>query len=334
MNVEEAIGWQSTPAGPRHTNPLLQLLPSGPGWVCSLSLRGDQCRSPYCRTADYAGKSAFSQEEIYNMPFTLSHTVAAIPLKKQLGQYGCLSALFIGAMVPDFVYMFPQDFVRYHGLTSHSFIGLFKVCLPIGVIFFYLYHLLMAPVIVAVFPESLKRKLPRHLSLGQCPPLNNGHAIIISLLIGSVTHIVWDAFTHERAIPQYIELLRTPLATIDNWEIMPFRVIQHLSTVLGLMLLLWWIWRWYCETPAQDKIAWQPTALIRKITLAILVLIPTIVGLYFAYTNTPDNKVLFGLHDLQLGLKFGIVSGAIALIITSSILGIFYQWMLFRQRSH
>ena len=44
------------------------------------------------------------------------------------------------------------------------------------------------------------------------------------------------------------------------------------------------------------------------------------------------NKVLFGLHDLQLGLKFGIVSGAIALIITSSILGIFYQFLLFRQK--
>jgi len=273
-----------------------------------------------------------SHKKNSNMPFTLSHPVAAIPLKKYLGDYGGLSALFIGAMVPDFVYMLPPEFVYYHRLTSHSLMGLFKVCLPMGILFFYLYHLLMAPVIVAIFPDSLRRRLPPHLCLGQCPPMNNGHAVILSILIGAATHIIWDAFTHENAIPQYIELLRTPLMTLDNWKIMPFRVLQHLGTVLGLMLLVWWIWRWYCETQIANKVAWQPNPTIRYITLFLLVLVPTLVGLFFAYTNTPDNKVLFGLHDLQLGLKFGIVSGAIALIITSSILGIFYQWLLFRQR--
>jgi hypothetical protein len=267
------------------------------------------------------------------MPFTLSHPVAAIPLNKYLGQYGGLSALFIGAMVPDFVYMLPHEFIRYYALTSHSLMGLFKVCLPMGILFFYLYHLLMAPVIVAVFPDILRRKLPEHLSLGQCPPMNNPHAIIISILVGASTHIIWDAFTHDDAIPLYIELLRTPIMTLDNWEIMPFRVIQHLSTVLGLMLLVWWIWKWFCNTPAADSVAWQPTPLVRKVTLLILFVVPSLVGLYFAYTNTPDNKILFGLHDIQLGLKYGIVSGGTALIITSSVVGVFYQWLLLKHRS-
>ncbi len=266
------------------------------------------------------------------MPFTLSHPVAAIPLKKYLGDYGGLSALFIGAMVPDFVYMLPPEFVYYYRLTSHSLMGLFKVCLPMGILFFYLYHLFMAPVIVATFPAPLRRRLPPHLCQGQCPPMNNAHAIIISILIGAATHIIWDAFTHHDGIPEHIELLRTPLMTLDNWEIMPFRVIQHVSTVLGLMLLLWWIWRWYCQTTPADTVAWQPSPLVHKITLCLLVVVPSLVGLYYAYTNTPDNNVLFGLHDLQLGLKFGIVSGAIALIITSSVIGLFYQLLLYQQR--
>jgi len=268
------------------------------------------------------------------MPFTLSHPVAAIPLKKYLGDYGALSALFIGAMVPDFVYMLPSDFVYYHRLSSHSLMGLFKVCLPMGILFFYLYHLFMAPVIVTAFPNKLKRRLPPHLLLGRPPPINNGHAIILSILIGAATHIVWDAFTHADGIPQYITLLSTPLTTLDNWAIMPFRVLQHLGTVLGLMLLLWWIWQWYRDTPMADHVIWQPNPSVRYVTLFLLVLIPVLVGLFFAYTNTPDNDVLFGLHDLQLGLKFGIVSGAVALIITSSILGIFYQLLLLRQRTH
>jgi len=279
------------------------------------------------------GKIAVLTRRIRNMPFTLSHPVAAIPLKKYLGDYGVLSALFIGAMAPDFVYMLPSEFVYYYRLTSHSLMGLFKVCLPMGILFFYLYHLFMAPVIVSVFPESLLRRLPPHLCLGRCPPMNNGHAIIISILIGSATHIIWDAFTHADAIPQYIEPLRTPLLTLDNWEIMPFRVIQHLSTVLGLMLLLWWIWRWYCETEVSETIVWRPSINVRYITLFLLIMIPALVALYFAYTNTPDNQVLYGLHDLQLGLKFGIVSGGIALIITSSVIGLFYQGLLLRQKA-
>jgi len=279
------------------------------------------------------GKIAALTRRILNMPFTLSHPVAAIPLKKYLGDYGVLSALFIGAMAPDFVYMLPPDFVYYYRLTSHSLMGLFKVCLPMGILFFYLYHLLMAPVIVSVFPDKLLRKLPPHLCLGRCPPMNNGHALIISILIGAWTHIIWDAFTHADAIPRYIEPLRTPLLTLDNWEIMPFRVIQHLSTVLGLMLLLWWIWRWYIDAADTKTIAWQPSPTIRYTTLFLLILVPTLVALYFAYTNTPDNKVLYGLHDLQLGLKFGIVSGGIALIITSSVIGLFYQALLLRRKA-
>lgn len=267
------------------------------------------------------------------MPFTLAHPVAAIPLKKYLGDYGCLSALFIGAMVPDFVYMLPPEFVYYNRLTSHSLLGLFKVCLPMGILFFYLYHLLMAPVIVSVFPERLLRRLPPHLCLGKCPPTNNGHTILLSILIGAATHIIWDYFTHNYGIPKHVEFFNTPLMTLDNWEIMPFRVLQHSGTVLGLMLLLWWTWRWYLDAETSKPIVWQPSPTIRHITLFLLLLVPTLVGLYIAYINTPNNEVLFGLHDLQLGLKFAIVSGAITLIITSGVLGIFYQWLLFRQRT-
>ena len=39
-------GWQAAPATSRHTNPLLPLLPSGPGGVRSVSLREDQYGSP------------------------------------------------------------------------------------------------------------------------------------------------------------------------------------------------------------------------------------------------------------------------------------------------
>ena len=266
----------------------------------------------------------------YTMPFTLAHPVASLPLKKYLGDYGALSALFIGAIIPDFVYMLPPEFVYYYRLESHTLMGLIKVCLPMGIGFFYLYHLLMAPVIVSAFPSMLARKLPRHLSLGQCPPSNNSHAIIVSLLIGAATHIILDAFTHERHFPQYIELLRTPLATLDGYPIMPFRVLQHLGTVFGSLLMMWWIWRWFRSAPDIQSKVWLPTPTARFASLCLLMLIPALVGMFFIYNNTPNKGVLFGLHDIQLGLKYGIVAGGAALIVTAGILGVFYQWLLYR----
>ncbi|PID45187.1 MAG: hypothetical protein CSB47_09775 [Proteobacteria bacterium] len=275
-----------------------------------------------------------NQEKIeYIMPFTLAHPVASMPLKKYLGDYGALSALFIGAIIPDFVYMMPSEFVYYYRLESHTLMGLIKVCIPLGLLFYYLYHLLMAPVIVSAFPEALRRKLPRHLSLGKCPPLTNAHAIIISLLIGSATHLLWDAFTHERHFPQYIELLRTPLMSLDGYPIMPFRVLQHLSTIFGTLLILWWSWRWFKTAPDLPEAMWLPSPSIRYLAIFLLVLIPTLVGIYFIYHNMPNKGVLFGLHDIQHGIKFGIVSGGAALIITSGTLGLFYQALLFHSRA-
>ncbi|PWR00412.1 hypothetical protein DKW60_02350 [Leucothrix pacifica] len=268
----------------------------------------------------------------YTMPFTLAHPVVSLPLKKYLGDYGALSALFIGAIVPDFVYMMPPEFVYYYRLESHTLMGLIKVCMPLGLLFYYFYHLLMAPVIVSAFPEILRRKLPRHLSLGQCPPLSNAHAIIVSLLIGAATHIIFDAFTHERHFPQYIELLRTPLASIDGYPIMPFRVIQHLGTIFGSLIIVWWTWHWFKTAPDLSEKTWLPLPPVRYSVIALLILIPSSVGMYFIYKNTPENGVLFGLHDIQHGLKYGIVAGGAALIVVSGALGAFYQLLLFSGR--
>lgn len=267
------------------------------------------------------------------MPFTLAHPIASIPLRRYMGDFGILSALFIGAMAPDFVYMLPPEFVYYYRLESHTLMGLIKVSLPIGIGFFYLYHLLMAPVICSVFPAPLKHRLPEHLLLGRCPPSNNSHAVIASILIGAATHIIFDAFTHENALTSAITWFSTPLMTLDGHPVMPFRIVQHAGTVIGLMLIAWWIFRWYRETPPTTKLIWQPSPRIWWCALLAIIMIPAIAGLIVTYQNMPSSDVLFGLHSLQHGIKFGIVGGGTVFIITSAVVGIFYQYLLYRDRA-
>lgn len=88
------------------------------------------------------------------MPFTPAHILAVIPFSisnKKLP----LSALAIGAVVPDFTMFFP--FSSYH--YSHSLSGLIFYCLPFGTLLLVFYHLLAKPFLIDLSPRWARRRL-------------------------------------------------------------------------------------------------------------------------------------------------------------------------------
>ena len=85
------------------------------------------------------------------MPFTLSHTVAVIPLAKYSSKYGSISPLIIGSMVPDVAYLTP--ILVDQRVDSHSLLGIYLFCIPMGLTLYFLYHILMAPVLVSILPK-------------------------------------------------------------------------------------------------------------------------------------------------------------------------------------
>ena len=92
------------------------------------------------------------------MPFTVSHIVAAIPFNNsRLGKYTALSPLIIGSMTPDVTYLIPH--LLHQRLDSHSLLGIYLFCIPMGLTIYYLYHLLMAPVLVSFLPKTIQRHL-------------------------------------------------------------------------------------------------------------------------------------------------------------------------------
>jgi hypothetical protein len=175
------------------------------------------------------------------MPFTLAHPAAAIPLARPLGRAGVLPALVIGSMIPDFAYFRPFLSV---GSRSHTLGGLFLFCLPVGAVVFVLFRFLLARPMLALLPEEVRFRV----RWGRVIPA----AMVVSLLVGAVTHIAWDSFTHDgspmvRAIP----LLQRELFTIDGYTVHLYRLLQHLSTVIGVTLILTWLVGWYRRTPPE-----------------------------------------------------------------------------------
>jgi Domain of unknown function (DUF4184) len=168
-------------------------------------------------------------------------------LLRPLRRFGVLSALIIGSMTPDFPYFLTGDLTR---RESHSFAGLFYFCLPYGVLAYLLYHFLLKHPLIALLPDSMQKK-----GLGICPelwrfPKASRLAVLVSLLAGSATHVIWDSFTHPgETIVQTLLPLQTELFRFQGVRFYVFNVLQHTSTLIGFCLLAWWGVRWFRTVP-------------------------------------------------------------------------------------
>ena len=272
-------------------------------------------------------------KEYKKMPFTVSHAVAVLPLAKYLGKFGALSALIVGSMMPDFAYITP--FLVYGDIEAHSIIGIFVYSLPAGLVLYYLYHLLMAPVWTSLLPRKLQGFLSPHLLLGKIPPIPF-YILIFSLIIGAFTHVFWDFFTHAYGIPRYVEWFNQPLTQIDGYNIMPFRVLQHFSSIFGLSLLMFLSWAWYQRkkrTPngaPNNRNSWQASKTLKLFSFISLFFFSALTGTIIGYLNMPETEVMYGVYRLQVFVRYGIVGAAAGFITVSILLGLVYRYHLYR----
>ncbi len=179
------------------------------------------------------------------MPFTISHIAAVIPLNCK----GLItSALVIGSMMPDLAYFVHfEGFNRYLG---HSTRSLFTFCLPAGLAIWLVFQIFAKRPLFALLPSSHQRRLLPYL---QGLPYKSWRLIIrslVSLGIGTLSHLAWDSFTHNHGfIVQNVAPLRQPIFEIAGTSIYAFSILQHGSTVLGLAALLLWYLGWVRKKP-------------------------------------------------------------------------------------
>src|SRR5579859_4509004 len=85
------------------------------------------------------------------MPFTISHAAVVLPCSRLLARWRLLSAVVVGAMVPDFGLFFPW---RMHRIATHSVAALFTFCLPVGIAAYWLFQYLIKGPVLEVLPEG------------------------------------------------------------------------------------------------------------------------------------------------------------------------------------
>ncbi len=116
---------------------------------------------------------------------------------------------------------------------AHSALGVLVICLPTGLLFLALLRRLRA-VLTALLPQ------PHRGAVSNCPQwsakrVRRGLAgVALGVAIGAATHVVWDSFTH-RFGPA---VQRLPLLQRELFRVQVYTLLQHLSTVFGVVCLL------------------------------------------------------------------------------------------------
>ena len=129
------------------------------------------------------------------MPFTFSHPAAVLPLSLIPKRWISVTALVIGSVTPDFEYFFRME---QDSVYSHTWAGVFWFDLPLGLLLLYLFNYLIRKELIENLPVFLNRRFSRFSSFKR--NLNNVKDlcfVLLSLLIGIVSHIIWDKLTHK-----------------------------------------------------------------------------------------------------------------------------------------
>ena len=257
------------------------------------------------------------------MPFTPSHAVVALPFLRTPLVPG---AIAIGAMTPDL-----PLFLRGAGLSygfTHGWANILWTTLA-GLVLLLVWRVALRPASAELAPDVVADRLPDdwratgpEVALEAVAPRRRWQGlllVLISLMLGVLSHIGWDLFTHEgrwgvEAVPA-LQQMWGPLAG--------YKWLQHGSSVVGLltigvfallwltrrpvvarprMLPAWMRWTWMVSLPALLIGAWV-------VGLAVLgPLDPSFTVQHLAYRVLPPACGLWGAGTLVLSVAIVIVA--------------------------
>jgi hypothetical protein len=164
------------------------------------------------------------------MPFTFSHPLYALPLKRLHPKVFNTTGLVLGSMSPDFEYFL---FLEPYRSIGHTAAGLFVQAIPLSVLFAFLFHRLVKRPLAVHLPSvwNLDRRAFHSLEEWELRGVKDWLVFIGSVIIGFISHIIVDGFTHAHAF--FVE--RLPLLSETVLLDLPlYKILQYGLSLLGL----------------------------------------------------------------------------------------------------
>lgn len=165
------------------------------------------------------------------MPFTLAHPLAVFPFRRTRMD---MTTLIIGSMAPDFDYLYHT-----HAgiILSHSLPGIIYYCLPITISVAMLWHFVVKAGLASALPLSLVRQYSDWLSSKwEFQSFFRIVTIIVSTVIGVITHLAWDSFTHINGFFVQNIVFLTRRTCIFNFPV--YKLLQYGCGLMGAFIVL------------------------------------------------------------------------------------------------
>jgi hypothetical protein len=169
------------------------------------------------------------------MPFTPAHAAVVLPLIR----VRLLSAtgLIVGSMAPDFEYFFKMSVDGVHG---HTWAGLIYFDLPVTIGLSLLFHLYVKKNLITNLPGFLQRRFAPALFFDFLHGFRHRPVVfIVSGIIGSASHIVWDGFTHGNGyFVMNLSFYEGSYVPFDGVKYPLWYALQHISTYAGMTVVV------------------------------------------------------------------------------------------------
>lgn len=202
------------------------------------------------------------------MPFTLTHPALVVFNKNNNLN---LLGLILGSMAPDFIY-----FILFNPSSNlgHTLNGFIFFNLPLCFLLAYIITTIIKCPFISNLPFGLSKYYTYLLDdKNKSISLKNVIVFTYSSLIGMLTHVFWDSFTHKTGFfVKNIKFL-TESFNILSFKIPIYKILQHGSTIIGFFIILAFLYsikkisynKFYC-----NKVKYHLIALIFLILTLIL----------------------------------------------------------------
>ena len=219
------------------------------------------------------------------MPFTLSHAAAALPLRRFKPIW---PALVIGTFAPDlqyFIQLTDED------RSGHHYPDVLLFTLPVALLVLWLFESVVKGPAIELLPSGWQRRLHDKTAPLSFRGWRQFGSIVFWIAVGTLTHLVWDQFTHPYTrLAAYWPLLKTRI-TVPLWHPMSLAgLLQDASSIFGLLALCVWCAAWYRRTPAvRTSLANQFPPLKRISVLSAIVLVALAAGYALGTFSLADH---------------------------------------------
>ena len=237
------------------------------------------------------------------MPFTASHAAAALPfLRTPL----IPSAVVVGTVGPDLPYFLP--FSTFRGET-HSPLGIVTVDLAIGLVVWFAWLVVRAPVL-DLSPDWIRQRMP----LPPAAPwrgtrrLGRLALLVLAIVLGTITHVLWDSPTHPGWLSQHVGFLGGSIG-----ELRITSLLQHVSSIAGVVVLAVWVWRWTVLTPRRTDERRVGRGIRHRVWIALIATgvlaggATLVIGLLYG-EPVIDSALTFRIARVGIGATLGVAA--------------------------